>query len=65
MQVLIDEIVSSVRALDGEALLDERVLTLIVDAVMRAIELQQDLAARSDAEQRITRGVSHELEMSR
>ena len=63
MQVVIDEIVSSVRALDGESLLDESVLKRIVEAVMLAMERQQDLQDRSDAEQRITRGVNHELEM--
>ena len=61
VQIEIDEVVSQVRAIDGEALLDERVLRRIVAAVCEVLERKEmnQTQAKSD---RATRGVHHDLE---
>jgi hypothetical protein len=64
MQVIIDEIVSTVHAVEGEALLSPRILERIVQAVLEAVQAQAAHQQRAQAERRVTAGVSHELEES-
>lgn len=60
MEVHINEIASTVRAVDGEALLAPATLEKILQAVLRAVEEREGHRDRVRAEQRVTRGVSHE-----
>lgn len=60
MEVHIDEVASTVRAVDGEALLAPATLRKILHAVMQAIDEREHHRGRVHAETRISRGVSHE-----
>ena len=62
MEVNIDELVSTVHAVDSEALLAPQTLEKIVRLVLRAVREQEEHRARVRAEQRITGGVREELE---
>jgi hypothetical protein len=62
MDVHIGEIVSTVRAVDGDALLAPQTLEKIVRAVLRAVEEREAHACRVKAEQRVTSGVRQEQE---
>lgn len=62
MEVEISEVVSTVRAVDGEALLSPPILRAIVSAVLQAVDEREAHRKRVCAEQRITRGVSSEQE---
>jgi hypothetical protein len=62
MEVQINELQSTVRAVDGDALLSPQTLEKIVRVVLAAINDQEGHRQRVRAEQRITSGVSHELE---
>jgi hypothetical protein len=62
MEVNIDEMSSTIRAVDGNSLLDARTLRSIVNAVLRAVEEKDSHAQRVRAEQRISAGVRAELE---
>jgi hypothetical protein len=53
MDVHIAEVVSTVRAVDGEALLSPRVMEQIVQAVLRAVEEREAHQARVRQEQQI------------
>jgi hypothetical protein len=63
MDVEIGEVVTTVRAIDGSALLSPELLRQIVNAVRRAV--QDDLAhdERVRAERRVTGGVAEERDM--
>lgn len=52
-EVNISEIVSHVKALDGESLLSPRVLAKIVSAVLEAVEEREEHRLRVRREQRI------------
>ena len=52
MQVIIDEIVSSVRAVDSQALLSREVMDAIVKAVVAAVEQGEQHRKRLDDEVR-------------
>ena len=60
MEIHIEEIVSTVRAVDGEALLAPQTLERIVRAVLRAVEEREAHARRVRAERRVTAGVRAE-----
>jgi len=62
MDVHIGEVVSTVRAVDGDALLEPRTLEKIVNAVLRAVREEEEHRARMWAERRITGGVRDEQE---
>ena len=62
MEVHIADVVSTVRTVDGEALLAPATMERIVRAVLRAIEEREAHQERVRAEQRITGGVRDELE---
>jgi hypothetical protein len=62
MDVEINEVRSTVRAVDGDSLLSPATLQRIVSIVLKAIEEHDGREKRVKAEQRITRGVSQELE---
>lgn len=61
MEVIINEIVSSVRAVDSETLLAPETLNRILHAVLEAVREQQEHQDRVSAEQRVSLGVSHEM----
>ncbi len=60
MDVYIGEIVSTVRTVDGDALLAPQTLEKIVRAVLWAVEEREAHACRVKAEQRVTSGVRQE-----
>ena len=60
MEVNIEEVVSTVRAVDGDALLTPQTLRKIVSVVLQAVNEQDSHRKRVSAEQRITPGVSAE-----
>ena len=60
MNVHIGEVVSSVRAVDGDPALSPRAMEQIVRAVLRAVREDRDHDRRAGAERRVTSGVSHE-----
>jgi hypothetical protein len=60
MDVEIGELSSTVRAVDGSSILSPRAMDQIVRAVLRALEDQKEHDRRVRAEQRVSRGVSHE-----
>lgn len=62
MEVQINDLQSTVRAVDGDALLSPQTMEKIVRAVLQAVNDQEAHRQRVRAEQRITSGVSHELE---
>ncbi len=60
MQVEISEVVSTVRAVDGEALLSPQTLHRIVTAVLHALEDVSAHRQRARNETRVTDGVAAE-----
>lgn len=64
MEVNINEISSTVRAVDGETLLEPRILQKIVNIVLAAVRDREEHRQRVKAEQRVTGGVREELEES-
>jgi hypothetical protein len=65
MEVNIQDVVSTVRTVDGDALLAPRTLRTIVQTVLRAIEEREMHRERVRAEQRVSGGVREELEEER
>jgi hypothetical protein len=57
MEVNINEITSTVRAVDGEALLAPATLQKIVQIVLEAVRAEEAHRARVQAEQQVTQGV--------
>ncbi len=62
MEVHIEEIVSTVRTVDGTSVLAPRTLAEIVRAVLEAVRQREEHDRRVRAEQRITGGVRDEIE---
>jgi hypothetical protein len=62
MEVQINELQSTVRAVDSDALLSPQTMEKILRVVLQAVNDQEAHRQRVRAEQRITSGVSHELE---
>ena len=62
MDVQIGDVTSTVRAVDGDSLLTPQTMEKIVRVVLQAVRDQEDHTKRVRAEQRITGGVSKELE---
>ena len=62
MEVQIQRLQSTVQAFDGDVPLSPQTMGKIVRAVLEAVNDQEMHVARVRAEQRITSGVSHELE---
>jgi hypothetical protein len=62
MEVQIQRLQSTVQAFDGDVPLSPQTMNRIVRAVLEALNDQEMHAKRVRAEQRITSGVSHELE---
>jgi hypothetical protein len=65
MPIEIGEVSSTVRTLDGEAMLSPRVMERIVAAVVRALKDGDAREQRAQAERRVTGGVSDERETER
>jgi hypothetical protein len=63
MDVEIGEVVTTVEAIDGSALLTRDVLQQIVNAVVRAVKDDQAHDERIRLERRITGGVAEERDM--
>lgn len=63
MEVNISEVVSTVRAVDGDSLLAPQTMERIVRAVLQAMSEREGHRARVRAEQRISGGVREEQEM--
>jgi hypothetical protein len=64
MQVQINDLQSTVRSVDSDSLLSPQTMEKIVSVVLQAVNDQEAHRQRVRAEQRITRGVSYELEES-
>ena len=62
MDVNINEIESTVHAVDSETLLSPRTLKKIVQVVLDAVREQEEHRMRVQAEQRISAGVQQELD---
>jgi hypothetical protein len=62
MDVHIEEIASTVRLVNGPALLAPSTMAEILRAVMKAIEEREQHKSRVDAERRVTGGVADEME---
>lgn len=62
MDVEIGEVVTTVRAVDGSALVSPEVMRQIVRAVLRAVDDREAHQARVSAERRVTGGVAAERE---
>ncbi|RPI57892.1 MAG: hypothetical protein EHM55_00140 [Acidobacteria bacterium] len=60
MHVEINEVSSTVRAIDGDAPLSPQAMQRIVEAVLRALKSGNDHEAKAAAERRVTGGVSAE-----
>ena len=60
-EVIVNEVVSTVRAVDSDTLLTPRTLNTIVRLVLAAVEEKKEHEARVRAEQRISGGVREEL----
>lgn len=62
MDVQIGDVTSTVRAVDGDSLLAPQTMEKIVRIVLQAVKDQDEHGKRVRAEQRVTGGVSKELE---
>jgi hypothetical protein len=62
MQVQINDLMSTVRAVDGDSLLAPQTMEKIVRVVLQAVNDQQAHAGRVHAETRVTGGVAYEME---
>jgi len=62
MEVQINELVSTVRAVDGDSLLAPQTMEKIARVVLQAVHDQEAHEKRVRAERRVTSGVSHEQE---
>ena len=62
MEVQINDVMSTVRAVDGDSLLAPQTMEKIVRVVLQAVNDQQAHTRRVRAETRVTGGVSHEQE---
>lgn len=62
MEVEIGNVASTVRAVDGDALLTPKTMDKIIRAVLEAMKEHEDHGKRARSERRITDGVSHERE---
>lgn len=64
MQVQINDLQSTVRAVDSDSLLSPQTMDKIVRVVLQAVDDRDAHRERIRMEQRITRGISYELEES-
>ena len=62
MDVEINEVQSTVRAVDHDSLLAPHTMERIIRSILAALDDRDNHRKRVKAEQRITDGVSHELE---
>ena len=62
MDVTINEVVASVRTVDGNSLVSPEVMQQIVRAVLQAVEERERHRDRVRAERRVTGGVAEERE---
>lgn len=65
MEVDIEDVISTVRTVDGDALLAPATLKRIVAAVLQAVSEREAHAERVRAERRVSDGVRSELEEER
>ena len=62
MEVQINDLMSTVRAVDGDSLLAPQTMEKIVRVVLQAVQRPAGARQRVRAERRVTGGVSHEQE---
>ena len=62
MEVQINDLMSTVRAVDGDSLLAPQTMEKIVRVVLQAVHDQEAHSQRVRAERRDTSGVSHDQE---
>jgi len=62
MEVNIEELVSSVRAIDGDSVLSPKTMEKIVRTVLEAVQMKEQHRMRVQAERKITGGVQEEQE---
>jgi hypothetical protein len=62
MEVNINEIASTVRVVDDNALLSPHIMEIIVRTVLQALREQEEHRMRTQVERKISRGVKEELE---
>ena len=62
MEAQINDLVSTVRAVDGDSLLAPQTMEKIVRVVLQAVNDQEAYGQRVRAERRVTSDVSHEQE---
>jgi hypothetical protein len=62
MEVHIDEVVSTVRAVDGDSVLLPKTMEKIVRTVLDAVHRLEQHKQRTQAERRVTGGVQEEQE---
>jgi hypothetical protein len=62
MEVQINDLASTVRAVDGDSLLAPQTMEKIVRVVLQAVNDQKAHGQRTRAERRVTSGVTHEQE---
>lgn len=60
MDVEIGEVVSTVRAVDGDSVLSPRAMQQVIRAVLRAVHDEREHDKRVRSEQKVTRGVASE-----
>jgi hypothetical protein len=65
MDVEIGELSSTVRAVDGHALLSPHVMQTILKAVLQAVKDQDAHEKRAQGERSVTDGVAHERDQER
>jgi hypothetical protein len=65
MDVEIGQLTSTVRAVDGHALLTPQVMQTIVATVAQAMKDRESQEQRAQAERQVTGGVSHERDQER
>ncbi len=64
MEVNIDEVVSSVRAVDGDSVLSPKTMEKIVRTVLEAVHQHEQHKKRVQSERRVTGGVQEEQEQA-
>jgi hypothetical protein len=62
MEVNIEELVSNVRAVDGDSVLSPKAMEKIVRTVLEAVHMKEQHRMRVQAERKVTGGVQEEQE---
>ncbi len=63
MEVNIEDVVSTIRAVDGDSVLSPKTMEKIVRTVLEAVHLREQHHKRVQAERKVTGGVQEEQEL--